>query len=101
MKTTISCPLGKKCKSVTVDDEGQITETQLCAWHIKLAGKNPQDGTDTEQEGCAITYIPILLVQNSLHTQSTTAAVENFNNEMASQNEMSRNLQLQLYHFDK
>ena len=101
MKTTIFCPLNQKCKSVTVDVEGQIIETKICMWHTKLQGTNPQDGTPTEQEGCAISFLPMLLVQNSMHAQSTTAAVDSFKNEIATQGEASRNLQLQLYHFDK
>jgi hypothetical protein len=62
-----------------------------CAWFMKISGKNPNTGKDTEEWGCAMAWLPILLVENAQQSRSTGAAVESFRNEMVNQNE--RNLQ--------
>lgn len=62
-----------------------------CAWFMKITGKNPNTGKDTEDWGCAMAWLPVLLVENAQQSRSTGAAVESFRNEMVNQNE--RNLQ--------
>jgi hypothetical protein len=62
-----------------------------CAWFMKISGKNPNTGKDTEEWGCAMAWLPVLLVENAQQSRSTGAAVESFRNEMVNQNE--RNLQ--------
>lgn len=62
-----------------------------CAWFMKITGKNPNTGKDTEEWGCAMAWLPVLLVENAQQSRSTGAAVESFRNEMVNQNE--RNLQ--------
>lgn len=62
-----------------------------CAWFMKITGKNPNTGKDTEEWGCAMAWLPILLVENAQQSRSTGAAVESFRNEMVNQN--ARNLQ--------
>lgn len=53
-----------------------------CAWFMKISGKNPNDGKDIEEWGCAMSWLPILLVENAQQSRSTGAAVESFRNEM-------------------
>lgn len=62
-----------------------------CAWFMKITGKNPNTGKDTEEWGCAMAWLPVLLVENAQQSRSTGAAVESFRNEMVNQN--ARNLQ--------
>ncbi len=62
-----------------------------CAWFMKISGKNPNTGKDVEDWGCAMAWLPVLLVENAQQSRSTGAAVESFRNEMVNQNE--RNLQ--------
>jgi hypothetical protein len=62
-----------------------------CAWFMKISGKNPNTGKDTEEWGCAMAWLPVLLVENAQQSRSTGAAVESFRNEMVNQN--ARNLQ--------
>ena len=62
-----------------------------CAWFMKISGKNPNTGVDTEEWGCAMAWLPVLLVENAQQSRSTGAAVESFRNEMVNQNE--RNIQ--------
>lgn len=76
IKTVVSCPLGSKCKEVK---DGKIHQ---CAWFTKLVGKNPNTGEAVDEYGCAISWLPILLIENSKQQLSTSAAVESFRNEM-------------------
>lgn len=78
--TVLSCPLGSQCEEVK---DGKI---HRCAWFVKLAGTNPTTGEQVDESGCAMAWVPILLVENSKQQRSTAAAVESFRNEMVSAN---------------
>ena len=56
-----------------------------CAWFTKIAGKNPQGQKEIEEWGCAVTFMPILMVANTNSNTRTQAAVESFRNKMVSQ----------------
>jgi len=58
-----------------------------CQWFIKLLGNNPQTGHPIDEFGCAVAWLPILLIENSQQSRQTGAAVESFRNEMVRQNE--------------
>ena len=58
-----------------------------CAWFTKIAGKNPQGQKEIEEWGCAVTFMPILMVANTNSNTRTQAAVESFRNKMVSQQE--------------
>jgi hypothetical protein len=61
-----------------------------CAWFTQLRGTNPNTGKEVDEWGCAVTWLPILLVENSQQQRSTGAAVESFRNEMVKANEVSQ-----------
>lgn len=63
-----------------------------CAWFLKLRGTNPNTGQDVDDWGCAIAWLPILLIENAQMTRHTGAAVESFRNEMVRANEASQQL---------
>ena len=65
-----------------------------CAWFMKISGKNPNTGKDTEEWGCAMAWLPVLLVENAQQSRSTGAAVESFRNEMVEANQRSQKLLL-------
>ena len=56
-----------------------------CAWFTKIAGKNPQGQKEVEEWGCAVTFMPILMVANTNSNTRTQAAIESFRNRMVSQ----------------
>jgi hypothetical protein len=58
-----------------------------CAWFTKLAGKNPQGGKEVEEWGCAVTFIPLLMVANTNANKHTASAVESFRNVMVKQHQ--------------
>ena len=82
LKTTLSCPLGSKCEEVR---EGAI---HRCAWFVQLAGQNPQTGEQVDERGCAMSWLPILLVENAKVARGTSSAVESFRNDMVRSNEV-------------
>jgi hypothetical protein len=83
LKTVLSCPLGSKCQEIK---DGAIHQ---CAWYTKMAGENPQTGEVVDEYGCAMTWLPILLVENARTNRSTSAAVESFRNEMVESNQQT------------
>lgn len=70
MKT---CPLGHTCAD--------------CLWHTRIRGTNPNTGAEVDQEGCAIAWLPVLLVENSQQQRQTAASVDSFRNEMVNGND--------------
>jgi hypothetical protein len=88
IKTVLTCPLGSKCEEIK---DGAIHK---CAWFIKLAGVNPNTGESIDEMGCAMSWVPMLLVENSMQQRSTSAAVESFRNEMTTANQTSQQLLL-------
>ena len=63
-----------------------------CAWFVKLAGKDPNSGKEIDEFGCAMAWLPVMLVENAMQSRQTGAAVESFRNEMVKQNETSHQL---------
>ena len=57
-----------------------------CSWFMKIQGKNPNTAEDTEEWGCAMAWLPILLIENAMQSRQTGAAVESFRNEMVKSN---------------
>ena len=86
LKKVLTCPLGSKCQEAKGD------HIEQCAWFTKLAGENPQTGEMVDEYGCAITWLPVLLIENAKTNRSTSAAVESFRNEMVNANSSSQQL---------
>lgn len=80
IETVLTCPLGSKCEEVK---DGKV---HRCAWFTKMAGQNPQTGEQTDESGCAMTWLPVLLVENARTNRGTASAVESFRNEMVKAN---------------
>lgn len=66
-----TCPLlGKKCIE------------RKCMWYIGVRGYNPNTGAEVDQMGCAVAWLPPLLIENSQVGRQAGAAVESFRNEV-------------------
>ena len=64
------CPLiGKDCIQMQ------------CSWFTQIRGTDPQSGKEVDEWGCAVTWMPMLLIENSQQQRQTGAAVESFRNE--------------------
>lgn len=76
MKPGDFCPLTKKeCIGIK------------CSWFTQLRGTNPNTGDPVDEGGCAVAWLPVLIVDNSQQQRKTGAAVESFRNEMVRAND--------------
>jgi len=66
-----------------------------CAWFLKIRGTNPNTGADIDEWGCSMSWLPILLIENSQQQRQTGAAVESFRNEMVKANESNAMVMLE------
>jgi hypothetical protein len=69
------CPLHKK-------DVSKVCHR--CPWWISVRGTNKNTGEDIDNWGCAIGYLPLLLIENAQMQNRTGAAVESFRNDLVS-----------------
>lgn len=79
-----NCPLNnfEKCKQFD------------CAWFTQIRGHNPNTGEEVDEYGCAVAWLPMLLIEGSQMSRQTGAAVESFRNEMVKANEASQKILL-------
>lgn len=80
IETKLFCPLGYECEQI-VDNK-----IHKCMWHTKLSGNDPATGEPMDKWGCAMAWMPILMIENSMQQRQTAAAVESFRNEMVQSN---------------
>ena len=78
IETVLTCPLGSKCEEV------KDNKIHRCTWSIDLDGTNPTTGDIVKERGCAMAWMPVLLIENSKQQRSTAAAVESLRNEKVS-----------------
>ena len=55
-----------------------------------VRGKHPQTGEEVDDWNCAMTWLPVLLIENSQMQRQTGAAVESFRNEVVKNAEATR-----------
>lgn len=83
LKNGSFCPLIKKdCVGLT------------CAWYTRVQGVDINTGNQVDSYECAISWLPMLLIENSGQQRQTGAAVESFRNEMVKSNEKAQQLLL-------
>jgi hypothetical protein len=76
---------GKFCPLIKKDCVGL-----QCSWFTLVRGNNPQTGQEIDEWGCAMTWLPVLLIENSQQQRQTGAAVESFRNEVVRNAEANR-----------
>lgn len=59
-----------------------------CEQYIQILGHNPNTGEEMNKWGCALSWLPILTIENSQQQRQTGAAVESFRNEMVKSNNL-------------
>jgi hypothetical protein len=65
-----------------------------CAWFAQVRGINPNTGKEVDEWGCSISWMPMLMIENSQQQRQTGAAVESFRNEMVKANEVGQQVLL-------
>ena len=88
IKTVLTCPLNSKCEEI------KDNAIHRCAWYTKLAGTNPNTGETVDEHGCAMSWLPMLMIENSMQQRSTSAAVESFRNETVQANQTTQQIML-------
>lgn len=84
LETKNNCPLNgfEPCKKLD------------CGWFMQVRGVNPNTGQEVDNWGCAVTWMPMLTIENSQQQRQTGAAVESFRNEMVKANEVGQRVLL-------
>jgi hypothetical protein len=67
------CPLHQK-------DMSEVCHK--CPWWTQVMGKNPQNEEMINDWRCAISWLPLMLVENAQQTRATGAAMETFRNDV-------------------
>lgn len=60
--------------------QGDCKQLQ-CSWYTQMRGTHPQTGEELDEWGCAVTWLPLLLVENARQGRHTAGAIESFRNE--------------------
>lgn len=61
-----------------------------CAFFTHMRGMNPNTGKEVDEWGCAVAWLPVLLVENAKEVRQGAAATESFRNEVARANHAVR-----------
>ena len=76
---------GNFCPLIQADCKGL-----QCSWFTQIRGVNPNTGKEVDEWGCAVTWLPMLMIENSQQQRQTGAAVESFRNEMVNAHQASQ-----------
>lgn len=68
-----------------------------CSWYTHVRGMNPNTGEDVDHWGCAVTWMPMLTIENSQQQRQTGSAVESFRNEVVKSNAENRQLYIDMF----
>jgi hypothetical protein len=75
---------GTFCPLIKADCKGL-----QCSWFTQVRGTNPNTGKEVDEWGCAVTWLPMLMIENSQQQRQTGAAVESFRNEMVTASQLA------------
>lgn len=67
-----------------------------CNWFIQVRGFNPNTGKDVDEWGCAMGWLPVLLIENAQQSRQNGAATESFRNEFVRSTQETINTMLTL-----
>ena len=83
METKITCPLGSECEKAV---DGVL---EVCAWYVKLQGKNPQTGENINEQRCAIAWQPILAIEGNGAVSGVAASIQSLRNETVARQDIA------------
>lgn len=82
------CPLGAKCEDLRIENGKPVL--YRCPWHVQIRGVDPNTGAETASWGCAIAWMPALMINAANESRKGVAATESFRNEMVRQGEKTQ-----------
>ena len=59
---------------------------------MHIRGLDPNTGQEVDHLGCSVSWMPMLLIENSQQQRSTSSAVESFRNEVVKANQSNQQL---------
>lgn len=89
---TADCPLGAKCEALKLEDNRPVL--YRCPWHVQVRGVDINTGRETDSWGCAIAWLPTLMINTANESRKGAAATESFRNEMVKHNEKTQQVLL-------
>lgn len=90
---TAECPLGAKCEEVKTDATGKQYLAR-CPWYVMVRGTDMNTGKEIDDWGCAIAWMPTLMINTANESRKGVAATESFRNEMVKQGERTQQVML-------
>jgi hypothetical protein len=58
-----------------------------CAWFTQVRGTDPNTGNEVDEWGCAMSWMPMLILEGAAQSRSTGSAIESFRNEVVKANQ--------------
>lgn len=93
METRIAeCPLGAKCEEVKMEYGKPVL--YRCPWYVEVKGYDTNTGKEIGEWGCAIAWMPTLLINTANEARQGAAATESFRNEMVNQGDQTQKIML-------
>lgn len=89
---TAECPLGAKCEEVKTENGRPVI--YRCPWYVQVRGFDVNTGQEVDNWGCAISWMPTLLINAANESRKGVAATESFRNEMVRQGEQTQQVML-------
>ena len=89
---TADCPLGGKCEDVKMENGKPVL--YRCPWHVQVKGFDSNSGEERDHWGCAIAWMPALMINTANESRKGAAATESFRNEMVKQGEQTQKVVL-------
>lgn len=93
MKTAIAeCPLGAKCEEVKIEDGKPVL--YRCPWYVQVRGTDNNTGEEVGEWGCAIAWMPMLMINTANEARKGVFATESFRNEMLKQGQETQKVMI-------
>ena len=59
-----------------------------CKFYVHVVGKNPQTGGEIDHFDCAVSWLPLLIIENANEMRKATAGIHDFRNKVLEQQSM-------------
>lgn len=89
LEKKVICPYMSTFNHECVEDGKMINgEIVACRFWVYVHGKHPQTGEEVKNGDCAVSWMPVLLIENSKVNRETGAAIESARNVSAQDTQM-------------
>jgi hypothetical protein len=66
-----------------------------CSWYMHVRGMNPNTGEDVDHWNCAVSWMPMLTIENSQQQRQTNCTIDAFRNEVHTANETNKQIYIE------